>query len=269
MGAEVDISSADILVADGAGISAQPGQIVITPSSLDALGAQTLLIGGLRNDGVIDTTAQAVEIASGATVEAPQVLLTAQDQVTLDPGASIVAKGTAPPAGTYTLSGDGAFLGVSAGEQNSVTRIGAIGATGVLTLASGSSIAAAAGAIYLDATQNIFNSGTLAVAGGDLAVQAPSIGIGAVPVVPRLRRLAITFSAARACVTCFLKVVPPSISTGLSMSAPRTSRSTRRGFRVSGQRRMYPPCLPPALWRSVTPRALRSLVQAQALAHSL
>ena len=81
----MDISSADILVAP-ATAAAQAGQIVLTPSSLDALGAQTLLLGGLNSDGAISTTAQTVEIGSGAALTAPDVLVTAQNQITVDCG---------------------------------------------------------------------------------------------------------------------------------------------------------------------------------------
>ena len=181
LGAEVDISSADILVAPNSAV-AQPGQILLSASSLNALNAQTLLIGGLNTDGAITTTAQSIEIGSGASLTAPLVLLTALDQVNLDGGASINAAGTAPGARSYTLSGDGAFLSVSAGIQSSVERSGVTGAAGVLSLAPGSSIAAPGGALYLEASNNVLMGGSLSLAGGDLAVQSPSIILGAAPV---------------------------------------------------------------------------------------
>lgn len=180
LGAEVDISSADILVAPGTA-TAQPGQIVLTPASLNALGAQTLLLGGLNANDVITTTAQSVEIAAGASLSAPQVLLTAQNQVSVDGGASITATGTAPGASNYALSGDGAFLSASAGAQSLVTRSGATGTAGVLTLAPGSSITAAGGAVYLDASNNVVTGGALSLSGADLAVQSSSILLGAAP----------------------------------------------------------------------------------------
>jgi hypothetical protein len=180
LGAEVDISSADILVAPGA-TATQPGQILLTPASLNALNAQTLLLGGLNTADDITTTAQAVEIASGANLTAPVVLLAAQNQISVDGGASITATGAAPGARSYDLSGDGAFLSVSAGSQSSVTRTGAAGAAGLLTLAPGSSITANGGAVYLDASNNVVTGGTLSLAGSDLAVQSPNIILGSAP----------------------------------------------------------------------------------------
>lgn len=180
LGAEVDISSADILVASGS-TPAQPGQILLTTAGLNALNAQTLLLGGLRSGDVIDTTALSVEIAAGAAVSAPQVLLAAQDQISVDSGASVTASGTAPGAGSFVLSGDGALLSVSAGAQSSVTRSGTSGVTGILTLAPGSSITAKGGAVYLDASNNVVTGGTLSLAGADLAVQSPDVILGAAP----------------------------------------------------------------------------------------
>ncbi len=180
LGAEVDISSSAILVAP-ATATAQNGQILLTPTSLDALGAQTLLLGGLNNAGAITTTAQSVEIASGADLTAPVVLLAAQDQINVDSGASISATGAAPSARSYSLSGDGAFLSTSAGVQSSVVRTGTTGTNGLLTLAPGSSVAASGGSVYLEASNNVVTGGTLSLAGSDLAVQSPNIILGAAP----------------------------------------------------------------------------------------
>jgi filamentous hemagglutinin len=181
LGAEVDISSADILVAPTA-VAGQAGQIVLTSGSLDALGAQILLLGGLNNAGAINTTAQTVEIGSGAALTAPDVILTAQNQVTVDSGASITATGSAPPAQSFSLTGDGAFLNVSAGPQSTVTRSNPAGVTGILDLAAGSTVAAPGGSVYLEATDNVVTAGNLSLAGGDLAVQSSNILLGnAVP----------------------------------------------------------------------------------------
>ena len=177
LGAEVDISSADILVAPTA-VAGQAGQIVLTSGSLDALGAQTLLLGGLNSDGTITTTAQTVEIGSGAALTAPDVILTAQNQVTVDSGASITATGSAPGAQSFSLTGDGAFLNVSAGPQSTVTRSNPAGVTGILDLATGSTLAAPGGSVYLEASDNVVTAGNLSLTGGDLAVQSSSILLG-------------------------------------------------------------------------------------------
>lgn len=182
IGAEVDIASAQIVVAQTLeSVPAQAGQIVLTAASLDALGAQSLLLGGQRSGNAITTDAQSVVIDSGVNLTAPEVLLAALDQITVSSGASITAKGSAPPPETYTLQGDGALLRVSSGAQATVTRTGTTGTSGVLTLAVGSSISASQGSVYLNGASNALVDGGIEVSGGDLAVQSAHINLGAAP----------------------------------------------------------------------------------------
>jgi filamentous hemagglutinin len=180
LGAAVDISSADIVVTGGE-TAAMPGVLEVSSASLDQLGAQSLLIGGDRSDGSVETTAQNVTLANGADLTVPQLLLTAQQNVTVAGGASIHPTGSAPAGRAYSLSGDGAFMSVSTGTQIDVSRSGATASAGLLSLAPGSSLSAAQGSIYLDATQEVSTEGSIAIAGGDLAVQAPQIALGNVP----------------------------------------------------------------------------------------
>ncbi len=180
LGAEVDVSSSNILVASGT-VTPQPGQILLTTASLQALDAQTILLGGLRTGDAIQTTAQSVEFAPGTNLTAPQLLVAAQGGITLDGGAQLSAAGTAPGAHSDALTGDGAFLSVSAGAQDAVTRSGNAGVTGLLTLAAGSSINAKGGSVYLEATHNVVTDGALSLAGADLGVQSPGIILGSAP----------------------------------------------------------------------------------------
>ena len=180
LGAEVDVSSSNILVASGTATT-QPGQILLTTASLQALDAQTILLGGLRTGDAIQTTAQSVEFAPGTNLTAPQLQVVAQVGITLDGGAQLSAAGTAPAARSDALTGDGAFLSVSAGAQDAVTRSGNAGVTGLLTLAAGSSINAKGGSVYLEATNNVVTDGALSLSGADLAVQSPGIILGSAP----------------------------------------------------------------------------------------
>ena len=181
LGSTVDISSAQILVTGGGSTAAPSGTLVLSAASLDALGAQSLLLGGERSDGVITTDAQTVTVASGAALSAPDLLLAAADEVSVAGGASLSGSGAAPAAATYTLSGNGAFLSVSAGPQAAVTRSGGTSASGVLSLASGSTLTADGGSIYLEGTQNVLVNGTITANGGDLALQSTRLAVGAPP----------------------------------------------------------------------------------------
>ncbi|HUN24796.1 MAG TPA: filamentous hemagglutinin family protein [Steroidobacteraceae bacterium] len=271
LGAQVDISSANIEVTGGSGASGQSGALVVTAASLDALGAQSLLLGGERsaypevaaatvvsagsgyevgdtivldgtgslsgspvllvtgvdgNGGVTSVSvvtasayelnneptgpieqtsatlhgsapglgasfalsfqnlsvgAQSVQIDSGANLTAAQLLVAAQNSLTVQAGATIAPAGGGPPAAVEQLVGNGAFLDVSAGPEATVSRSLTTGSAGLLTLASGSMVSAAGGSIYLDASQGIAASGNLAISGGNLAVQASSMALGNAP----------------------------------------------------------------------------------------
>jgi filamentous hemagglutinin family protein len=178
-GGEVDISNQNIVVAANASGVSQSGALVLNASSLDQFGAQTLLLGGTDDEGSIATAAQTITILNGASLSAPQLLLTAQQQIAVEGGASLAATGTAPSAGVaYSLSDTGAFLGVSAGPQISVSTAGAASVQGDLDLAAASNLSAGKGSAYLYATGGITTSGSIALAGGSLAVQAPEIALG-------------------------------------------------------------------------------------------
>jgi filamentous hemagglutinin len=182
LGATVDISSAQILVTGGAGAAAVPGELVVSAASLDALGAQSLLLGGERSgNGVITSDAQTVTVAAGASLNVPDILLAATDEVSVAGGASLTGSGAAPPAPTYTLNGNGAFLSVSAGPQATVTRSGGTSAAGVLSLASGSSLTANGGSVYLEGSENVLLNGAITANGGDLALQSTRLAVGAPP----------------------------------------------------------------------------------------
>lgn len=196
LGGEVDISSADIEVSSSADAGSQSGVLVLAAPSLDELGVQTLLLGGDDSNGTITTTANDITIDAGADLTLPQLLLTAQNQITVN--GSLTASGTGPSGGAYTLAGtpsgggttnSGAFLSVSAGGQVSLTSSGAGGSGGVLTLAPGSTLSANGGSIYMYGTQDVSiatgsNPANIAITGGDLAVQAPEIALGNVSTAP-------------------------------------------------------------------------------------
>ncbi|HUJ53673.1 MAG TPA: hypothetical protein VLX08_08945, partial [Steroidobacteraceae bacterium] len=179
LGATVDVSSAQILVTGGASTAAAPGTLVISAASLDALGAQSLLLGGERSGGgAITTDAQTVTIAGGAALSAPDLLLAATDEVSVASGASLTGAGAPLPAPTYTLSGNGAFLSVSAGPQATVSRTGGTSGAGILSLESGSSLTANGGSVYLEGSENVLVNGAITANGGDLALQSTRLAVG-------------------------------------------------------------------------------------------
>ena len=191
-GAQVDISASKIaLVASGTSYS-DASYTSVDVGLLDAMGAQSLLIGATRStsNGVSTLTvgANQVVLANSAAqaLEAPEVMLAAQVGVTLQAGSALNAQGTSNVANVaYVTSGDGAFVR-AATTTASFTRSNVSGTTGTLSGNVSSNITAA-NAITLDASVDNtyagalqFSNGATAVA-GNLAVGSSRVSFGAAP----------------------------------------------------------------------------------------
>lgn len=188
-GAALDIASQHIRVtATASSTPLVEGVVSIAAADLTRLGAESLLIGGTRlvsSEGTaISTQADSsVVVEAGADLQAPEILLAASREVTLEEGATIRATPAATaPRGTkrarLTTSGDGALLRVAAGGPVDFERTDSLGAQGDLTIAQGALVSAAGGSVLLDASATPRFDGTLAVAGGDLSLSAQRIAFG-------------------------------------------------------------------------------------------
>ncbi len=156
--------------------------IQLVANSLTALGADSLLLGGLRDTGNGSTHltvgASNVTIGSNAQLIGPEVMIVANDSINLDSGVSLQSSGTlgySPQ--NLTLDGGGALLRVSSGGPVSVTRATTF-TTGTLNIATGATVTAG-GSAYLDATGGVKLAGQLTmVPGSALGLGAPGISIG-------------------------------------------------------------------------------------------
>jgi filamentous hemagglutinin family protein len=161
----------------------ETGTVQIEARDLNRFEGASLLLGGTRTDDEdgthITTRSEAIRIGEGVRILAPEVLLTATDQVTVETGANISAKGESPATSRkLTLEGDGALLRVSAGEQVSVTREGGDGVTGTLQLDKGS-VLEADRSMTLDASHDTRLNGDLRLRkGGSLNLGATHIRLG-------------------------------------------------------------------------------------------
>ena len=189
LGAAVDISSSAIRVVNGEiSPGSDPGFLDLDANSLSQLGAQSILLGGVRSQTSsgfsINTEASTVEVAAGATLEAPEVLLVASNTVTVDGGATVGTSGTLPtPESALSLSGDGVLLRVAAAGDPVTTRTGTSGSTtaGQLVLMPGSVIAATGGSVGVDVTSSADFTGTLQLTGGSLSISGSQVSLGNVP----------------------------------------------------------------------------------------
>ncbi len=189
-GAAVDITATNLAVVSPGGAAVDPSAVQIDADRLDHLNASSVLLGGTRaltaNGEQITVGANAVTIAntSDHPLTAPEILLAANNQVTVTSGADIQAAGDASGAatsyyvGATGVSGNGALVRVSAGPQALLTRTNVDLTTGQLTVESGATVAAQS--IILDATHSNQFSGTinLPASGGALALGAQRVSAG-------------------------------------------------------------------------------------------
>lgn len=123
LGVELDLAAPNIEVTDGGTTSAGTGWTTFDKDKLNELGVFSLLLGGLRTveDGKtrIETISNQVRVATSGgdtatdALQAPEILLTANDNVTVEAGSLLGANGEAPAReielGRYVTLSGGAF----------------------------------------------------------------------------------------------------------------------------------------------------------------
>ena len=163
-GGQLDIAAPAIQIGGAAPAS---GTLHLSEQQINSIGATSVLIGGLRQDpdargvqavtGVADTIT--VQATPGQALQVPDLTLAAgcdtctQSALTVAEGVRIeaTAAGTgSTDAPALALSGDGALVRVSSGNNVVTTRSGASRQQGTLTLGQGLSIQG--GTVVLDAT---------------------------------------------------------------------------------------------------------------------
>ncbi len=214
-GSEADISgNAFDIVSSLDDAQAPSGTIVLTADSLTNLNAASLLIGGVRTDNSdgttsIDVTAQSITIANDSShpLTAPEILLAVDGSgagITLDNGATIIAKGTVSNSltGNYiidgsqaNMTGQGALVRVANGPQRLVTRenVNTQDKPGVLTVEN---VDLSGDSILLDSSGNLTVSPNSAIVAKALALGAGQVtftsngnGLSGLVITPALQAL--------------------------------------------------------------------------------
>lgn len=190
-GLMVDISANNIRVVSHVDSSDQ-SSLQLQASQLNALNADSILLGGIRsqsnNTTNINTIASTVSIENDASqgLQTVEFMATARDSVSMAAGAQIDTGTRTANAKTVNIntSGDGAFFGASSVNQLQYTRTGAsINAqSGVLDIAQNAQISAG-NALVMDGSQNVNFAGNIALADGASATLGSNrILIGDAPV---------------------------------------------------------------------------------------
>lgn len=211
-GAEVDIT-AKALALLGQGAQARDGEVGVSVAQLNALNAESIVLGGTRKEAEeeggetlvdqreFDDAGQLIRGAStvrvdnenGPALVVPDIVLLARDSVVLEAGANVSASGSAQPLALRIVGtgadADGAALRVSASDSVLIARDAPTGARGELVLGEGARIAGRG--VALDSTLDTRNLGASIVLperGGSLALAGSSISAGDLPAdAPGLR----------------------------------------------------------------------------------
>ena len=189
-GLMVDISANSIRVVSQVDSSDQ-NSLQLQASQLNALNADSILLGGIRSQSnqttQINTIASTVSIENDASqgLHAVEFMATARDSVNLAAGAYIDTGTRNSNAKTVNVntSGDGAFFGVSSVNALQYTRTDASlnAQSGSLNIAQGAQIATG-NALVMDGSQNVSFAGNMTLADGASAtLGANRILIGEVP----------------------------------------------------------------------------------------
>ncbi|MGH8048617.1 MAG: hypothetical protein ACREKL_15365, partial [Chthoniobacterales bacterium] len=160
-GAFIDVSSpADIIIAGAdANLTKKEtkNSIVLKSSLLSSWGAESLLIGGIRqttDDGTTVTvqTGNLTVDNSGSALSGPEITLVANRSLTIAPGSEIVQSGNLTGhAESLSISGDGALLRVSNDPAAEFLRSGVTSAKDAkMTIGAGARVAG--GSITLDSS---------------------------------------------------------------------------------------------------------------------
>jgi filamentous hemagglutinin len=198
-GAEVDIAASNIVIQDSSSAVAAPGFVNLVASDLVGLGAESLLIGGVRkatDTGVeVQVVANQIELrnSSASALTNAEIIFAANEQITLKQGSVLEAKGKRPSrSDDLTMSfarrdidGDGistaggTVLRASAGDGVNISQDIAIDRSiGTIVIEEGARLSAER-SLALDATNNTSFKGDLALGNNtQLSLSAGRITFG-------------------------------------------------------------------------------------------
>jgi len=180
-GAQVDISAESLRVVQ----QRRNVGIELTTDELSSLDAESLLLGGLREDVGdtfrVTTTAQQLVVEDGVELVLPELILVAHD-LQIGEGGQAVLRSADPvlvASADLDIRGDAAVLAVSSRNGLQVRRSETPDTpSAVLTVAEGTSLFAEKGGLILDSTADLNLLGTFTALNGSLQFGSSSASLG-------------------------------------------------------------------------------------------
>jgi filamentous hemagglutinin len=187
LGGDVAITAQNIVVADSTGPQTQlpAGTVQLNVQQLDNLDAQTLIIGGSATmtsagEQLNVGATQSVELKNTSALTAPQIILVAQDSVTVDPNAILT---------TNAASGAGAAGGAGGASAQMPNSLLLPGGGALLRVSNGAAAAlivdpttlppTPTGTVSIGSTAEVEATGSLLLYGTNTTTIAPSAEIAA------------------------------------------------------------------------------------------
>ncbi len=179
-GSALDFSSAYIYVGDSA--NAPAGFVVLDPTQLDSIGADSILLGATRtataNGALVNIGADTVIVGTGSALLGDEVLLAAASNVTIETGGSVSSTAAAQTTFQPLIAPSGAsFVGVSNGSQSYRYTDG--GYAGNVTVAVGATVSGTGTVAMLSGGTFDF-AGSLAAASAQVILGATTVALGTV-----------------------------------------------------------------------------------------
>ncbi|MEI8298301.1 MAG: filamentous hemagglutinin family protein [Pseudomonadota bacterium] len=183
-GANVDLSSANLYVS-ATPADAPTGYVTLDPTQLNALGAESLLLGGTRTavagGATLTVGSSNVIIAGDVSLVGQEILLAGRSSVQLAAGANVESQGAVVAVETPLFIQSGtALLRTSSGAQQSLV-INGTGGIGSVTVAGGARLAGT-GSVAFNSGGSLVFQGSLDAAGASVRLSSTLIGVGPVPV---------------------------------------------------------------------------------------
>lgn len=192
-GAQIDVSGTKLAVI-GSGASSDDSELAVDVATLNALGADSVLLGGTRAraaDGgwVLADLSDQVRVATGdgEVLRAPELLFAATDRIEVAAGSRVEAEQQSGRSdAVYRVEGsgasaDGAFVRVASAGQATLLRTTPVGARGDVIVGDGAVLAGRH--LTLDATRSVLLPDNDVrslnpAAGGSLTLSAGQLVLG-------------------------------------------------------------------------------------------
>ena len=188
-GATLDLTATNLFIGSNpADAPAGAAYVTVDPAQLDALGAQSILLGATRsetgNTTNLAVSASNVVVGQGSILTAPEVILAASGALEIGNGAQIRATGPAVAAeATFVAPAGTALVRASSGPQVSLSAndTASASAGGASLTVSGGATISATGSMSFDASGVVDFQGSLSAANTSVRIGASDIALGSSP----------------------------------------------------------------------------------------